>query len=68
MVVLHLLNELIRGVRGSHLGLRELGSLLDWLLLDVLRSIISSNLVKWRGVPKLDALDVDRMLLYMLFS
>jgi hypothetical protein len=48
MVVLHLLNELIRGVRDWHLVLQELGSLLDWMLLDVLRSIISLYHNNWR--------------------
>ena len=67
MVVLHPSNELIRGVRGSHLVLLELESWLDLLLLGVLRSIISYNHVNC-CVPKLGALDVDRMLLCMLSS
>ena len=67
MVVLHLSNELIRGVRGWPLVLQESEFWLDWLLLGVLRSIISYNHVNC-CVPKLGALDVDRMLLCMLSS
>jgi len=67
MVVLRPSNELIRGARGLRWVLLELGSWLDWLLLGVLRSIISYNHVNC-CVPKLGALDVDRMLLCMLSS